>query len=96
VDRALLPRPRDRAHDDTGTRVPTVVDYKVKTSVHTQARADRDPQAGLYLAGRWLAGQPAREFCFAQIAKPGICRFQHMPGYVAVGIMLLSTLAVGR
>jgi hypothetical protein len=62
--------------DDTGTTIPTVVDYKVKNSVHTQARADHDPQAGLYLAGRWLTGQPAREFCFAQIAKPGRRRKQ--------------------
>ena len=63
--------------DDTGSNVATVVDYKVKSSVHSQARADRDPQAGLYLAGRWLTGQPAREFCFAQIAKPGKRR-KHM------------------
>jgi hypothetical protein len=26
---------------------------------------------------------PAAQFCFAQIAKPGICRFRHIPGYVA-------------
>ena len=25
----------------------------------------------MYLAGRWLEGDPASEFCFAQIAKPG-------------------------
>ena len=62
--------------DDTGTTIPAVVDYKVKSSVHTQARADHDLQAGLYLAGRWLTGQPAREFCFAQIAKPGKRRKQ--------------------
>jgi hypothetical protein len=54
-----------------GEVVHVIVDYKVKNSVHTQARADHDPQAGLYLAGRWLTGAPAHEFCFAQIAKPG-------------------------
>jgi hypothetical protein len=25
----------------------------------------------VYLAGRWLEGDPAAQFCFAQIAKPG-------------------------
>jgi hypothetical protein len=34
-------------------------------------QGDHDIQAGLYLAGRWLEGDPAREFCSAQIAKPG-------------------------
>jgi hypothetical protein len=34
-------------------------------------RADSDPQAGLYLAGRWLEDYPADELRFAQIAKPG-------------------------
>ena len=48
-----------------------IVDYKVKNTLHSQAKADHDPQAGLYLAGRWLAGDPAHEFCFAQIGKPG-------------------------
>ena len=51
--------------------MPAVVDYKVKNTLHSQAKADHDPQAGLYLAGRWLAGQPADQFCFAQIGKPG-------------------------
>ena len=50
---------------------PAIVDYKVKNTLHSQAKADHDPQAGLYLAGRWLAGQPAEHFCFAQIGKPG-------------------------
>jgi hypothetical protein len=63
--------------DEAGTTIPAVVDYKVKNSVHSQARANHDPQAGLYLAGRWLTGAPAREFCFAQIAKPGKRR-KHM------------------
>jgi hypothetical protein len=56
-----------------GERSPTVVDFKVKNSPISQDQADRDPQAGLYLAGRWLENHPARELCFAQIAKPGIC-----------------------
>ena len=56
--------------------VPTVVDYKVKSTPLTAAKADHDPQAGLYLAGRWLEGDPPREFCFAQIAKPGPRRKQ--------------------
>jgi hypothetical protein len=81
---------------------PTVVDFKVKNSLITQDQADSDPQAGLYLAGRWLEGYPASELCFAQIAKPGICRFLHMPGYVARGTMSplgcpsQSSLAAGR
>ena len=57
-----------------GDRVAAVVDYKVKGSVISQAKADVDPQAGLYLAGRWLEGRPARAFRFAQIAKPGARR----------------------
>ena len=55
---------------------PTVVDFKVKNSLITEAKADADPQAGLYLAGRWLEGYPASELCFAQIAKPGKRRKQ--------------------
>ena len=59
-----------------GEAAPEVVDYKVKSSLISQAKADVDPQAGLYLAGRWLEGQPARAFSFAQIAKPGARRKQ--------------------
>src|SRR3954449_6741748 len=59
------------AEDGRGEPVPAIVDYKVKNTLHSQAKADHDPQAGLYLAGRWLAGQPAEHFCFAQIGKPG-------------------------
>jgi PD-(D/E)XK nuclease superfamily len=55
---------------------PTVVDFKVKNSLITKDQADSDPQAGLYLAGRWLEGYPASELCFAQIAKPGKRRKQ--------------------
>jgi PD-(D/E)XK nuclease superfamily len=60
--------------DDTGEPVAEVVDYKVKSSLISQTKADVDPQAGLYLAGRWLEGRPAEAFRFAQIAKPGARR----------------------
>jgi hypothetical protein len=63
--------------------VPAVVDYKVKSTPLTRARADSDPQAGLYLTGRWLEGDPASEFCFAQIAKPGPRRKQISASLVA-------------
>lgn len=58
---------------ERGEREPAavVVDFKVKGSLIYPDQADRDPQAGLYLAGRWLEGRPARELAFAQIAKPG-------------------------
>ena len=59
-----------------GEQSPTVVDFKVKNSLISQDQADRDPQAGLYLAGRWLEDYPAGELCFAQIAKPGKRRKQ--------------------
>lgn len=59
-----------------GSQVATVVDFKVKNSPITQDKANTDPQAGLYLAGRWLEGYPAGELCFAQIAKPGKRRKQ--------------------
>ena len=39
-----------------GEPAPTVVDLKVKSTPISQARADSDPQAGIYLAGRWLEG----------------------------------------
>ena len=60
----------------TGEEIERVVDYKVKNSTVNQAQADRDTQAGLYLTGRWLQGNPAEEFVFAQIAKPGPRRKQ--------------------
>ena len=50
--------------------------YKVKNSPISKPQADRDTQAGLYLTGRWLQGNPADEFFFAQIAKPGPRRRQ--------------------
>jgi len=62
--------------DEAGDAAPAVVDFKVKGSLITKDQADRDPQAGLYLAGRWLEGCPASELVFAQIAKPGKRRKQ--------------------
>jgi PD-(D/E)XK nuclease superfamily len=59
-----------------GEPIAAIVDYKVKSTLHSQAGADHDPQAGLYLAGRWLQGNQAHEFCFAQIGKPGARRRQ--------------------
>jgi hypothetical protein len=59
-----------------GRLEPMVVDFKVKGSLISQNQADSDPQAGLYLAGRWLEGDPANELLFAQIAKPGKRRRQ--------------------
>jgi hypothetical protein len=59
-----------------GEPAPTVVDFKVKGSLIGQEQADSDPQAGIYLAGRWLEAYPANELLFAQIAKPGKRRKQ--------------------
>jgi hypothetical protein len=72
-----------REPDDGGEPVAAIVDYKVKGSLHSQAKADSDPQAGLYLAGRWLTGQPAEQFCFAQIGKPGARRKTMTTAFVA-------------
>jgi hypothetical protein len=63
----------------------TVIDYKVKSTPLTQAKADTDPQAGLYLAGRWLAGEPADAFTFAQIARPGSRRKTMSSSVVTTG-----------
>jgi hypothetical protein len=59
-----------------GEPVPAVVDFKVENTLITKDQADSDPQARLYLAGRWLEDYPASELCFAQIAKPGKRRKQ--------------------
>jgi hypothetical protein len=59
------------AADDGHVPEAAIIDYKVKGTLHSQAKADHDPQAGLYLAGCWLAGEPVERFCFAQIGKPG-------------------------
>jgi hypothetical protein len=68
-----------------GEPAPTVVDFKVKNSLITKDKADSDPQAGLYLAGRWLEDYPAGELCFAQIAKPGKRRKQMSASLVRTG-----------
>jgi hypothetical protein len=65
-----------RGRTVTGEETERVVDYKVKNSTINQTQADRDTQAGLYLTGRWLQSNPAAEFCFAQVAKPGPRRKQ--------------------
>jgi hypothetical protein len=56
---------------DCGGLLPAVVDYKVKSTPLSQYKADHDFQPAVYLAGRWLERDPAAQFCFAQIAKPG-------------------------
>ena len=58
-------------HDGRPGQERVVVDYKVKTTPLTQFKADHDFQPAVYLAGRWLEGNPAAAFQFAQIAKPG-------------------------
>jgi hypothetical protein len=71
-----------RPAEDGGDPVAAIVDYKVKGTPHSQAKADDDPQASLYLASRWLAGDPAHEFSFAQIGKPGPRRKQMSASFV--------------
>jgi hypothetical protein len=44
--------------DEHGELHLAIVDYKIKGSPLSQQKADHDPQAGLYLAGRWLEGAP--------------------------------------
>ena len=65
-----------RASTPSGEPLDRVVDYKVKGNPIGQQKADRDPQASLYLAGRWLGDRPAEEFSFAEIARPGRQRRQ--------------------
>ena len=65
-----------RGQNPAGEPIDRVVDYKVKGSLIGQPTADRDPQASLYLASRWLESRPAGEFAFAQLAKPGRQRKQ--------------------
>jgi hypothetical protein len=69
--------------DGSGGLGPTIVDYKVKGRTLSQNEAHHDPQASLYLAGRWLQNDPAREFCCAQIGKPGRRRKQMTASLVA-------------
>ncbi|MEA2313053.1 MAG: nuclease superfamily, partial [Solirubrobacteraceae bacterium] len=87
-----------------GRLVPAVIDYKVKSTPLTQDKADRDAQAGLYLAGRWLAGDPAGEFGFAQVHKPGARRKTIATSLVATrrstgqlrGVLARIALAAGQ
>ena len=65
--------------------VPAVVDYKVKSTPLTEYKAASDFQPSVYLAGRWLEGDPAAEFCFAQIAKPGPRRREMSASLVTTG-----------
>jgi hypothetical protein len=57
----------------TGRREPVeiagIADYKMKGRRLTQARADTDMQASIYLAERALTGRPAHDFRFAQIIR---------------------------
>ena len=71
--------------DEDGNAEPTVVDFKVKGSLITNDQAARDPQASLYLAGRWLEGYAARELVFAQIARPGQRRKQMSASLTGTG-----------
>jgi hypothetical protein len=59
-----------------GEPAPNVIDLTVKSTPISHERADCDRHAGIYLAGRWLEGHPARGLLFAQIAKPGKRRKQ--------------------
>jgi PD-(D/E)XK nuclease superfamily len=61
----------EREDPFTGQLAPEIVDYKVKGDPIHQSKADRDIQAAIYLAGRWLEGRPAERFTFAQILRPG-------------------------
>jgi len=72
-----------RARTVTGEEIGRVIDYKVKAQTISETQAKRDPQASLYLAGRWLQGNPAAELCFAQIGKPGPRRKQMSSALVA-------------
>jgi hypothetical protein len=55
-----------------GELTSEIVDYKLKGgNAIGHLQAARDPQASLYLALRWLEGQPADQFTFAQILRQG-------------------------
>jgi len=51
--------------------VAGVVDWKVKGKPVYQPKADCDVQASLYLAARWVEGDPANDFTLAQVLRPG-------------------------
>jgi PD-(D/E)XK nuclease superfamily len=52
-------------------QITGIVDYKVKNQTTSAHKADRDMQATLYLAERWLHNTAVGDFRFAQVAKPG-------------------------
>ncbi len=58
---------------DGGPLAEVVIDYKIKAGgALSQAKADHDPQASLYLATRWLDGQPAfRMRRYSTVTYPG-------------------------
>ena len=61
-----------RAGALTSGQIDRVVDYKVKGTPIGQQKADRDPQASLYLAGRWLEGRPVfRIRRYSTVTCPG-------------------------
>jgi hypothetical protein len=61
-----------RPDADAGALLPAVVDYKVKTTPLAQFKADHDFQPGVYLAGRWLEGDPVfRIGGYDTVAYPG-------------------------
>ena len=92
---------------DAGALLPAVVDYKVKTTPLTQYKADRDFQPAVYLAGRWLEGDPVfRIGRYRTVAYPGrvsraqVLSFQggfpsgamaYLPALCSISILLPST-----
>lgn len=67
-----FPAPASRLADRCTRRtVRGITDLKMKNSPFTAYRAKKDLQVSVYLAAKWLAGEPAFDFRFAQIAKPG-------------------------
>jgi hypothetical protein len=57
---------------DHGVQVPAVVDYKVKSTPLTEYKAASAFQPSVYLAGRWLEGDP--------VFRIGRCRTMAYPG----------------
>ena len=95
----VLPRPRDPTAPTTGeraTRPSSTTRCKTTRYDPVQGRTD-DFQPAVYLAGRWLEGDPAaRVLLRSDRASPVYVGFPHIPGYVAPGTMLLPTLAAMR
>jgi len=67
-----FPMPASRLADRASPRtVRGVTDLKMKNAPFTAYKAKKDIQVSLYLAAKWLMGEPVVDFRFAQIAKPG-------------------------